>query len=132
MYQKVCIYICSNVKCKSPGAPQAFCPDTDPFVDGLFPWSEVFIQHLETLDVKQRIKKQNYLVIPRVVGPELALAVLKAECSTAGHVSDFDALCGVQLVNIIIFIVIIITFVVYKLCPEYFVSSSSEQSEQFK
>ena len=125
------MYVCSNVKWTSPGAPQAFCPETDPFVDGLFPWSEVFIQHLDTLDAKQRIRSK-ILVIPRVVRPELALAVLKAECSTAGHVSDFDSLCGVQLVNIIIFIVIIITFVVYKLCPEYFVSSTSEQSEQFK
>ena len=83
---------------ESPGAPQAFCPETDPFVDGLFPWSEVFIQHLETLDVKQRIKKQNYLVIPRVVGPELALAVLKAERSTSGHISNLDALRRVQVV----------------------------------
>ena len=79
--------------------------------------------------------RSQIICLPWVVSPELALAVLKAECSTSRHVSDFDALCGVQLVNIIILtiikIIIIITFVVYKLCPEYFVSSSSEQSEKF-
>ena len=34
---------------ESPVAPHAFCPEIDPFVDGLLPWFEVFIQHLETL-----------------------------------------------------------------------------------
>ena len=28
---------CSDIDSKSPGAPQAFCPDIDPFVDGLLP-----------------------------------------------------------------------------------------------
>ena len=68
------------------------------------------------------------LLLPRVVSPEIAFAVLKAACSASGKVSHFDALCGENLVNITI--LIIITFLVYKLCPEYFVSSSSEHSEK--
>ena len=35
---------------------------------------------------------------PWVVSPELALAVLKAEGSTPGHVSNLDALRRVQVV----------------------------------
>ena len=81
---------------KSPGAPHAFCPETDPFVDGPLPRSDVFIQHLDTL--QKKFKRSEILVLPWVVSPELALAVPKAEGSTSGHVSNLDALPCVQVV----------------------------------
>ena len=38
------------------------------------------------------------LVLPWIVSPELALAVLEAEVSTASHVANLDAFRRVQVV----------------------------------
>ena len=43
-------------------------------------------------------KKSKTKIQPWVVSPELALAVLEAEGSTPGHVSNLDALRRVQVV----------------------------------
>ena len=83
---------------KSPGTPHAFCPDSDPFVEGLFPWSEVFIQHLDTLYQKLDTSLQFNQISPWIESPELALVVTEAEGSTSGHVSNLDALPRVQVV----------------------------------
>ena len=45
---------------KLPGAPQAFCPETEPLSEGLFPSSEVFIQHFDTLLCKTKIDDKSY------------------------------------------------------------------------
>ena len=42
--------------------------------------------------------RSQIIFLPWVVGPELALAVPKAEGSTSGHVSNLDALPRVQVV----------------------------------
>ena len=81
---------------RSPGAPQAFCPEIDPFADGLLPWSEVFIQHLDTL--WEKLKRIQMVCSPWVVSPELALVVTEAEGSTSSSVSNLDALRCVQVV----------------------------------
>ena len=65
-------------------------------MDGSLPRSDVFIQHLDTL--QKILKKSERLVLPWIVSPELALAVLKAEGSTPGYVSNLDALRRVQVV----------------------------------
>ena len=86
----------SDVNSESPGAPQAFCPEIDPFVDGLFPWSDVFIQHLDTL--WEKLKRIYIVCSPWIVSPELALVVIEAEVGTASSVSNLDALRCVQVV----------------------------------
>ena len=65
-------------------------------MDGPLPRSDVFIQHLDTL--QKKFKRSEILVLPWVVSPELALAILKAEGSTPSHVSNLDALRCVQVV----------------------------------
>ena len=65
-------------------------------MDGLLPWSDVFIQHLDTLWEKSKIIQT--LRSPWIVSPELALVVIEAEGSTASHVSSLDALRCVQVV----------------------------------
>ena len=45
---------------KLPGAPQAFCPETEPLSEGLFPSSEVFIQHFDTLLCKTKIDEKSH------------------------------------------------------------------------
>ena len=42
--------------------------------------------------------RSQIICLPWVVSPELALAVLKAERSTPGHISNLDALRCVQVV----------------------------------
>ena len=44
------------------------------------------------------VKKSTTKIQPWIVSPELTLAVLKAEGSTPGHVSNLDALRCVQVV----------------------------------
>ena len=46
----------------------------------------------------QMVKKSTTKIQPWIVSPELTLAVLKAEGSTPGHVSNLDALRRVQVV----------------------------------
>ena len=81
---------------ESPGAPQAFCPEIDPFVDGLLPWSDVFIQHLDAL--WEKLKRIYIVCSPWIVSPEFALLVIEAERSTPRSVSHLDALRRVQVV----------------------------------
>ena len=81
---------------ESPEAPHAFCPEIDPFVDGLLPWSEVFIQHLDTL--WEKLKRIQMVCSPWVVSPKLALVVIEAEGSAASLVPNLDALPCVQVV----------------------------------
>ena len=54
---------------------------------------EIFVKMVNTCQYL------SILVQPWVVSPEHALAVLKAEGSTPSHVSNFDALRGVQVVS---------------------------------
>ena len=95
---------------ESPGAPQAFCPECDPFVEGLLPCSDVFIQHLDTLRFNSSGKVIKCFSYFGLKVQNLHLLSLKQR---EAHPAMFPTL---------------MPFVVYRLCPEYFVFSSIEQA----